>query len=386
MREWGNLISATSGKGHQDIPQIIYRSLYRLLQGSVLISLVFMYILFSTPVFAYRLLITKLIAPYFTPKIGKPVTPLSNAYATDLLYQRPPRAVIVVDLILEGTLTLNEAIQQLTIELLHASDNGKLRFPELRQYVERWLGFLFWKQDFQFNIQNHITMHKLEENCTEEEAERFASQLIEDQLNRPFPPKKSPWEVHFVQNYKMAGENNEKTTLAVFRFQHTMGDGYAILYTLVEALGKTPLSNMAFQPHASTTTFKNIPPWYSIIKIPQLMVLLVKNIVLDNDYLMSIFARPKSPWFVSDDKKLWKQLYTRSKLISIDKFKEIKNRLGVSFTGVILSAVSAGVSKSLKCKERAENNKNGDDESTKCLPTFSTVPLPDHPKGFQNHQ
>lgn len=51
------------------------------------------------------------------------------------------------------------------------------------------------------------------------------------------------------------------------------------------------------------------------------------------------------PLKIKDSEKEWNQLYVRSKAVPVPIIKDIKNRLQVSFTSVLLSAISKAISR-----------------------------------------
>lgn len=65
----------------------------------------------------------------------------------------------------------------------------------------------------------------------------------------------------------------------------------------------------------------------------------------------------------------------------MEKIKFIKNQLNVTFSSVLLSAISSGIESSL---QDLKNKRNiGKDEGSKyCI---GTLPLPGHPKTLTNH-
>lgn len=41
----------------------------------------------------------------------------------------------------------------------HKEQNESLQYPELRQRLTSWCGFLFWEDDPNFSIYNHVVLH-----------------------------------------------------------------------------------------------------------------------------------------------------------------------------------------------------------------------------------
>src|SRR5690349_3610288 len=91
------------------IPQRIFKSFGFFVSGLIALLFLSTFILLSTPIYLYRFILAHFIVPcFFHQKIGKPVTPTGNIFATEFLTQRPPRCAIVTNFVMEGTFTDEE--------------------------------------------------------------------------------------------------------------------------------------------------------------------------------------------------------------------------------------------------------------------------------------
>lgn len=63
---------------------------------------------------------------------------------------------------------------------------------------------------------------------TEKELLRLLSPLI----NKPFPPKQSPWEYLYIPNFLPLNESNTVSIL-VKRIHHSIGDGYSLMKSFI---------------------------------------------------------------------------------------------------------------------------------------------------------
>lgn len=332
----------------------------------------------SFPFGMYRLFVHKVIAPCFQPDVGKPVTSLGTLFATEFLNAdktKPIRCAIVVNFVIQGKISYADAVRIVEKNWISPKlPNGQLRNPEYQQYISKWMGYMFWKQDKSFSIKNHIILHKLPEQATVSECNKFFCNLMETSLNKPFTPKQSPWELHLVQNYKNPelSQSEEKLTLFVFRLHHAMADGYSVMYSLVDGLMETPTQNVRM---ASPVKLAKEP--VSLSKVWQ-TVKFPFGVVHEAGLYISYFFRPKTPWHIMDSEKHWQQMYARSELIPIQKLKDVKNRFNVSFTALLLSCISGGIAKSLS-----------ESMGMKWVPEEMlmgfNIPLKNHPRKLRNH-
>jgi len=148
--------------------------------------------------------------------------------------------------------------------------------------------------------------------------------------------------------------------------------GYSVLYAVIEELLGTPLSSI------SLPTAKKVRETPSLINKLIFGAALPFKIFYDLSHFFALaFSQPTS-WHVQDDRKHWKQFYAKSQPIPIQTIKTIKDRLGVSFTAVLFSAVSAGISRNLN----ANLQKN---TFIKSISSCTAMPLRNHPKKMRNH-
>jgi len=100
-----------------------------------------------------------------------------------------------------------------------------LRFDRFGQHVagrSRRLRRPFWTDTAGFDIETHITHVALPEPQSNAEFQRFVGGL----LSRPLDERRPLWEVYLVDG---VGDGNA----AVFRINHSVADGFALLYVLL---------------------------------------------------------------------------------------------------------------------------------------------------------
>lgn len=359
--------------------------------GSIAAIVAISFALVSTPVFLYRWIVVKILAPYFNPSIGKAVTATGQFMAAEFIPETtypkvvnpPPRCAIVVSAYAPGLVDLDELTEVVTEGWLTVKHGDtELKYPEFKQYIEKWMGFMFWKPDPDFSLLNHVHAHKIPEAATAEECENILCTLTETLVWKRFTPKQSPWEIHLVQNYRntdMYPENEEDggaMTVLICRVHHSMVDGFSMMYAVIEGLMGQKLPNIGL-------------PQVALCK-PSLKLCLQKTlrnglflpcrILRDIGYYAGAryrYSRKQAtPWTIPDDKKKWKHYYCRSELIPMKKIKYVKNQLGVGFTTVMLSCLAAGAAEGFKRKGATGKQK---------FPLFCILPFPGHPNKLRNH-
>ncbi|CAL8130749.1 unnamed protein product [Orchesella dallaii] len=332
-------------------------------------------ILLSVPFYILRYLLSKWAKYYSNGAIIEPVSASGNMFAPELhpsKIHRPPRCAVVTTITLKGCLTVEEVFKKVKTQWLGEYKGRPSRYPELTYYADSWFGFMFWKKDFQFKLENHIHSFKIV-GKTEPEIEEEVRSLTEQLLNKPFPPRRSPWEGFVIQ---IDSNNGHKLkTKIVLRLHHALADGYSITAALVEGLAGVPLSEVAVNTSKSGVPKKRESLVDNLIYYGVFFPL---RVCYDATSFFSWMHATKTPWHVVDEEKKWEQLYERSDVIPIENIKGIKNRFGVSFTGVLLSCVSAGISKHMNKKLKGNQKFNS-------ISVATILPLSHHPDKLTNH-
>lgn len=357
----------------------VFGEMYTLAFGLIFFMGAFLLYILSTPVFLFRYILIK-IAASVRPDLEKIVSAQGNIFSDDLFTSKAPRCSIVIPCVIEGHLSVEEG-RTLFLDMLSMKDtkSGHTLYPEFQMYLEKWFGFCFWKSDPHFDIENHVKCVN-DDDHDKAGSEKINSEdirrLVEKLLNKRFLSMRSPWEVFIVNNYDDPGLSEEAKTVLVVRFHHTLADGYSILYALIEGVLKTPLESLQLPT----------PNFVSRGVISELWFFLTFPFQLVHD-ISHYFIKGirKNPWNTSDDKKAWKQLYGNTKPVKMQKIKDVKDGLGVSFTSVLLAAVSSSISRVIKSKERGKAGNIMEQEQLQRAPFFIPLPLPRHPNSLTNH-
>jgi WS/DGAT/MGAT family acyltransferase len=124
-----------------------------------------------------------------------------------------------------GLLTFDERITY--EEFCGRLEERLLRFDRFKQSVggaKRQLRIPYWETAEEFDIETHVAHVALPEPQDEERFQRFVSHL----MSRPLDERRPLWEAYLVEG---AGEGEGNA--AVFRINHSIGDGFALLYVLL---------------------------------------------------------------------------------------------------------------------------------------------------------
>lgn len=368
-----------------------FRNIIYVLIGTIFVLIVFILSIILIPVLIYRYILTKWMAPIFQPNIAKALPAMGQGLATELLpgqineTKKHARGAIVLNVFIPGTLNLEQLIEAIQSGWLNVKPGETvLKYPEFQQYPILWKGYMFWKPDTEFSLFNHVHEHKISEDATKEECETIFCNLVESLVNKQFPPKRSPWEIHLLQNYKNPnitkstyGSNlneDQNITVVVFRFHHGMVDGFSVMNCVVDGLFGQKVFNVGVaQPRKKVKSVSLSDSLKMCLYVPF-------RLLWDAGKLVALGVKfgnaDATPWTCPDEKKKWQMIYSRSEFIPVDKIKFIKNNLKVGFSTVLLACVSAAATNSFQKKGRPE---------CKNSPFFCPIPLPNHPDKLRNH-
>lgn len=174
-------------------------------------------VVISLPIYLSRYILENVVVPlFFSKSLGQAVVPTSIMFATEFLDStKAPRCAIVSNFVIEGHIPFSEVQEEILKKWIN--EPGGKAFPEFQQYIDSWMGFLFWHKDNQFHLNNHVFHHRIPKGNGVDESEKWVCAKTEELLNKPFPPKRSPWEVHVIENYVNGDLSDKKMTAFVVR-------------------------------------------------------------------------------------------------------------------------------------------------------------------------
>ncbi|CAG7830188.1 unnamed protein product [Allacma fusca] len=116
-----------------------------------------------------------------------------------------------------GSITIEEdlnikSLKYVIDRLINSSDkNGQRIFNRFREYSKQYMGYTNWRQDENFNLDNHIRGLSLEEEEINNR-QKMLTQIFEPKNSiEDWPEKQSRWEILLVKNSKT--ENSSNTIL-----------------------------------------------------------------------------------------------------------------------------------------------------------------------------
>lgn len=356
------------------LPEIV-TELCTFLVGIVVLSVYLLVILLALPMYLFRFVLSKVTKLGYHPNLGNMVTARGQFLAIEQFTspEKSPRSNIVASVVLDGCISIDQLRETIQKNLLDAKDpnSNELRYPEAQQFITSYIGYKYWAQDEHFQIENHVkTVNPREGQDISPVSWCQLEAFIEDLVNQSFHLQRSPWEILLVENYTNPElkPTGEKMSVIIFRFHHCLADGYGAVFTLISALGSQPASmpvpKYADRDKLRFLLFKLTYPLRMIREISHLIVISLKD----------------SPWKIPDQRKKWKQILQVSSIVPTSRIKDIKNRFGVSFSGVLHSCLAAAMEKCLLSKYGLP--KSHGQQTTPCV---MMLPLRDHPRKLRNH-
>lgn len=346
--------------------------------GAICCILFSFIVVLSIPVYLFRILVI-LLAKILRPDLDGVLNGLSSLLSNDYFHSKSPRGNVVLSIIIQGNDGPVEELKEKLMErwiLAKNKTTGKPTFKQFQQYPERWLGFTFWKNCMDtFDINNHVYGHEEKDTVDDNDV----NMLCEKLLNTPFKRHTSPWEVHGMRNYKTdkvsspnSSNPNQTTAVIFFKIHHCLADGFSMMTALVEGFGEQDISKVKIpMPRFPKRNF--VQKVFFVLSFPF-------RGFYEFSYAISHVFR-QNAWKVPDEKKEWYQFCAKSDFIPIQKVKFIKSNLGVSFTSVLMSAISSAIDQNLQDAKWVNGATDNEDESMYCL---CALPLPSRPKGLTN--
>jgi hypothetical protein len=298
-----------------------------------------------------------LTAKWFKPSIGRPLSPQGAYFARDDLYVQPGYTVTIA-IGLDGQITKNQ-VEKRYKEILEN------QFPELKQYLSRWMGFFFWADDKNFCVDNHISTCGDEiRTIGELDERRFAM------ANKQFKEGKALWElVHFV-NCKFDEEtskaNGGMKAACILRAHHSLVDGYSLL-KIINAM--TDDKNV----------FEHLPkpnlPKRSLIGWVWFVLRFFVRAPLDVLVASKEANRYRNDWNIPQE-KLQGKGFRAASVVPLWKLKEIGFKHHVRTSAVIYAAVAGGIRRFMEMKGS---------KVPKGFTIVCPLPLPSHPDHLTNY-
>jgi hypothetical protein len=295
--------------------------------------------------------VVAILTAKFMPSLGRPLSPQSAIFARDDLYGKPGHS-LALSVGYNGNLSKSQ-VEKRFKEVIEAD-----QFPELKQYLSRWMGFYFWEQDKNFSLEEHLTYCE-DEIKTFEELDEKRCALVD----KPFVMGKSLWEAVFYPNCKIEGSSIK--TISIIRIHHTMADGYSILKIANAMTDDKNLFQYLAVPKSPKRGF--------IARIWFVFRLFVRGPV---DVVRAIreSGKEQNEWKASQNRMLGYGHRATSD-VPLAKVVEIGTKHGVRTTAVLFAALAGGVRKHMELCGT---------EIPESFTLMYFLPLPSHPDYLTN--
>ncbi|CAL8139702.1 unnamed protein product [Orchesella dallaii] len=288
-----------------------------------------------------------LLIASWTSKLGNILNPISTLLADEDYDKYPPKNSLIGTVTVDGDVSLEEFQDLFKRTVLEATiptnpilswkqPHDQTRYPEFQQYQINFLGFKFWKDDPNFQIENHI----VEKVLTNEPSS--LQNVHKEMHNKLFVSKRSPWEVILIKNYRSVedglGEHEEQAlrkTVIVARFHHSMADAKSILKVFVIGLGQRPLCLAKPQLNINSNILSEL---LFYLRFPFVYYLSVISGGLYKAYQSSFHA-----WRVNMFGANPRQVIGMSSKLSLHDIKQVAKRNNVTTSAVVLSLMTGAM-------------------------------------------
>ncbi|CAG7816985.1 unnamed protein product [Allacma fusca] len=316
--------------------------------------------------------VASLTKKIFRPDLDQMIVTHSAVLAMDDPYERP-QWNLCVWIVLDRNPEINDLRETLLERVfLRKLPNGQFADPEYQQYYSKWLGFLFWKWDPDFDKYHHIRLYSEDtQNLGGIITEEKFRQILKTLTWAPFKVKTSPWECLLVNDLQLNDTPREQGTTVnlqsalIFRVHHGLCDGFSILRALMQELGKISITT-AVRPHFPKKGF--LRRVFEICTFPLLAPYQFSRTLVD--------AYDVNGWHRGGCGRLKRLNASFTPRIPTEFIKEAKDKHGVSFTAVLMSGIVGGI-RNVMTQQGLEIPKN--------MNAAIPVPLPNHPLKLRNH-
>jgi hypothetical protein len=329
------------------------------------------------PILVFRKIVS--ILAKFRPQLGKILTHQSAVLGYDDNLYKHSESFTVLVITLENNLPLDDLKSVFLNNVLHARlSNGEYRYPELKQHYTSWMGFTFWKNYEQFDINNHIHLYENANNgsrTNDEDLQRIRQTL----LTAPFKENTSPWEVLLVHNYYpsdpiLIAKSAQPLSVIFLKLHHGLADGFSI-QKLSLLLMSDELTAKEQKVDARSPPSRRVPRFNCLTNALTAITYPLKCIY-EFSFMIIRLMSTKGPWHGSGGSIKTPLLTAVSNIISVQRIKNIKTELNASFSTVLIFVCTSAMEQIMLKKGV---------KLPKLLPSVVPVPLPGHPDKLRNH-
>ncbi|CAG7722654.1 unnamed protein product [Allacma fusca] len=304
----------------------IYLALYIILAPILIIGV-------FSPLYIFRGILSQL-RKIFRKDLHKLINTRSSVLAREN-WSEDPKWNLVVWLTQEGQMDLEKFRRYFYNEYVMRKDsNGKLLYPEYQQHYCKWFGFLFWRWEDAFNVQEHIRPYDGIHKKLDPVDKPGLIKIIKELTWKAWDPQKSPWEFLQVAKYQDEGRGDQgEKSLLIFRIHHGLGDGYYILKLVTQDIGGISLDRALGKPQFERRN------WFGNALSSFLFWLRAPYQMME----MMVSAQDTNEWHLPRDEMRKPMNAALTEPIDLGLLKNIKNNFHVSFSAVIYAAITGGI-------------------------------------------
>lgn len=120
------------------------------------------FLLFILPLLTYRAIISVLARCFMSRQLRQMVSPTNAIMGAEDIFgvsSFTSFAAIELSIPSPGVDYISHCVEKNGLEVVNSA-TGALLYPELKETVKSWMGFLFWTPALNFNIRNHVYCSK----------------------------------------------------------------------------------------------------------------------------------------------------------------------------------------------------------------------------------
>ncbi|ODM92649.1 hypothetical protein Ocin01_14035 [Orchesella cincta] len=322
--------------------------------ASILFTIVILpvFLFLMVPCYIYRFIVAQL-AKVLNPGLGKLLCTRSALCAVDDLYTYPKCTLLGVAIV-GGEVDAEQMREAMVRKVIEAKGkHGNHIYPEFQQFFHQWMGFLFWKWEKDFRIEEHITYYEpsLNHQVNDKELVQLRHDLADlipendDGTGGPYPGPKS---------------------VVIVRLHHGMADGYSMLELFLNSIDNDNVKreDLAKPRFKKRTFLQSLMYWAAVwLSVPYYVTQELFT-TYDNNAL-----HPKGV-------KLTRQAYSAGDSVPVATIKKIRSKYNVTFSAVVMSALAGGIRKFMLVNDMKIPDK---------MHVVTPLPWPGHPSTLRNY-
>ena len=181
-----------------------------------------------------RAIVGGILAPWHIPGLSGFYTDAGITMTNDNPHIRPYVGHVWY-LVCNGTVSVEDLREKFKTQVFSSSWNNSNpdKYVRLRQFWTPFCGYLFWRRDADFQIENHIRMYDY--TCDKNLAlpsmvttEKDLRRLMGPLMAKGYQKDRSPWELLIIPNYKAQITENinapKQSCVIVLRMHHALAD------------------------------------------------------------------------------------------------------------------------------------------------------------------